>query len=481
MKLVSFIRLVLFLLSIVALTMIIPLIVAFAYGEVSVYGAFLIPILSCIFLGTIFYFIGKKEKLRLSVRSGFAIVAIFWVCASFLGSIPIYLSGFAKSFTDAIFESVSGFSTTGATVFSDVEILPRSINLWRCQMHWLGGMGIVVLTVALMPILGVGGFKLIKAETTGPEKDKITPKITETAKILWIIYVSFTAVQTILLMIAGMDFVDALSHAFSTVGTGGFSTKNNGIAYYNSVGIEWIFIFFMIFASINFSLYFKLFTGNAKELITNTEFKAFLGILFTSILIATLAIMPQYQNFFTSLRYSAFHVASIMSTTGFATQNYLEWVSLAQIVLFFLMFTGGCSGSTSGGVKVIRWVIFAKQSTNETLKMLHPHGVFSIRLNGRAGRNDVVYNVSAFFFLYSLLVLITTIITSIGGSDILTSFTASLSVVGNIGPGFGKIGPMDNFGQFSAGIKWWYCFAMLAGRLELYTMIIFFNKAFWKK
>ena len=201
MKLVSFVRLVLFLLSIVALTMIIPLIVAFAYGEVSVYGAFLIPILSCIFLGTIFYFIGKKEKLRLSVRSGFAIVAIFWVCASFLGSLPIYLSGFAKSFTDAIFESVSGFSTTGATIFSDVEILPRSINLWRCQMHWLGGMGIVVLTVALMPILGVGGFKLIKAETTGPEKDKITPKITETAKILWIIYVSFTAVQTILLMI----------------------------------------------------------------------------------------------------------------------------------------------------------------------------------------------------------------------------------------------------------------------------------------
>ena len=481
MKFFSFVRLLFILLSVVAISMFIPLIVAFVYGEVSVYSAFLIPILSCISLGVIFYFIGKNQKIKLSIRSGFAIVAIFWICASFLGSLPIYLSGFAKSFTDAFFESVSGFSTTGATIFSDVEILPRSINLWRCQMHWLGGMGIVVLTVALMPILGVGGFKLIKAETTGPEKDKITPKITVTAKILWIIYVSFTAVQTILLMIAGMDFVDALAHSFSTLGTGGFSTKNSSIGFYNSVGIEWIFIIFMILAGINFSLYFKLFTGNAKELITNTEFKAFLGILFTSILIATLAIMPQYQNFFTSLRYSAFHVASIMSTTGFATQNYLEWVSLAQIVLFFLMFVGGSSGSTSGGVKVIRWVIFAKQSTNETLKMLHPHGVFSIRINGRAGRNDVVYNVSAFFFLYALLVLITAIITSIGGSDILTSFTSALSVVGNIGPGFGKIGPIDNFAQFAPAIKWWYCFAMLAGRLELYTMIIFFNKAFWKK
>ena len=481
MKFFSFVRLLFILLSVVAISMLIPLAVAFAYGEVGVYVPFLIPILSCISLGIIFYFIGKNQKIKLSIRSGFAIVAIFWICASFLGSLPIYLSGFAKSFTDAFFESVSGFSTTGATIFSDVEILPRSINLWRCQMHWLGGMGIVVLTVALMPILGVGGFKLIKAETTGPEKDKITPKITVTAKILWIIYVSFTAAQTILLMFAGMDFVDALSHAFSTLGTGGFSTKNSSIGFYNSDAIQWICTAFMIFSAVNFSLYFKLFTGNAKELITNTEFKAFLGILFTSIFIVTLAILPQYQNFFTSFRYSAFHVASIMSTTGFATQNYLEWVSLAQIILFFLMFVGGSSGSTSGGVKVIRWVILAKQSTNETLKMLHPHGIFSIRINGRAGRNDVVYNVSAFFFLYALLVLITTIITSIGGSDILTSFTASLSVVGNIGPGFGKIGPMDNFAQFAPAIKWWYCFAMLAGRLELYTMIIFFNKAFWKK
>ena len=481
MKFFSFVRLLFILLSVVAISMLIPLGVAFAYGEVGVYVPFLIPILSCISLGIIFYFIGKNQKIKLSIRSGFAIVAIFWVCASFLGSLPIYLSGFAKSFTDAFFESVSGFSTTGATIFSDVEILPRSINLWRCQMHWLGGMGIVVLTVALMPILGVGGFKLIKAETTGPEKDKITPKITVTAKILWIIYVSFTAAQTILLMIAGMDFVDALSHAFSTLGTGGFSTKNSSIGFYNSDAIEWICTAFMIFSGVNFSLYFKLFTGNAKELITNTEFKAYLGILFVAISIVTFGNLSQYQSFFTSLRYSAFHVASIMSTTGFITQNYLEWLPIAQIVLFFLMFVGGCSGSTSGGVKVIRWVILAKQSTNETLKMLHPHGIFSIRINGRAGRNDVVYNVSAFFFLYALLVLITTIITSLGGSDVLTSFSASLTMVGNIGPGFGKIGPMDNFAQFSAGIKWWYCFAMLAGRLELYTMIIFFTKAFWKK
>lgn len=481
MKSLAFIKLIFLLLSIIAITMLLPTGVAFFYGESSVYSAFLIPILSCLVLGGIFLFFGRKVKAIFSIKFGFLAVAILWISASILGAMPFFLSGYIPSFTDAFFESVSGFTTTGATILSDVEHLPRSLNLWRAQMHWLGGMGIVALTVALMPILGVGGFQLIKAETTGPEKGKITPKITVTAKILWFIYLAFTIIQTILLVIAGMDFIDALSHTFSTLGTGGFSTRNSSLAYYNSPLIDWICIVFMFLAGINFSLYFRVLTGNIKDLFSNTELKAYFIIVFVSIFLVSIAIFPQYQNLAQTLRYAAFQVISIISTTGFANANYLEWIPGAQVVLFLLMFIGGCSGSTAGGIKVVRWVVLQKQAANEIKKMLHPHGVFTIQLNDRAGRKDVVYSVAAFFFIYFLMLTISTIITTFSGVDILTSFIASLSMLGNIGPGFGRVGPVDNYSFFSPFVKWWYCFTMLAGRLELYTMLIFFTPSFWKK
>ena len=477
----NFIKIISLLLLIVSATFIIPIFVAILCKEYNYISAFLIPMIVTCFISVTLLLIFRKSKVNLSVRSNFAITASCWIFASLLGAFPLFLSGHFSSFTDAFFESVSGFTTTGATILNNVEALPKSINLWRCQMHWLGGMGIVALTVALLPLLGVGGFQLIKAETTGPEKSKMTAKITMTAKILWFIYLGFTVLEFICLLIAGMSWIDALCYSFSTLGTGGFATKNASIGAYNSVAIEWIVFVFMTLAGVNFSLYFYLLTGRVRDFFRNTEFRAYVGILVTSIILITIFIFPQVGNLKTALRLASFQTSSIMSTTGFATADYETWSSSAQLVIFFLLFIGGSSGSTAGGIKVIRWVILGKQMHNEVKRVLHPHGVFSIRLNGEVGRKDVIFNVAAFMFLYFMLVVVTTFVTAISGVDILTSFTAALTSVGNFGPGFGLIGPTENMGFFTDGVKWWLCFAMIAGRLELYTMLLFLFPEYWKK
>lgn len=469
------------LLSIVGITFLIPIGVALHCGESAMILPFLIPMIISIVIMLAINIPSRKFKININTKQTFVVVAFAWVVSGFMGSIPFYFSGYFNNYADALFESISGFSTTGSTILSEIEILPRSINLWRCLTHWLGGMGIVTLTVALMPLLGVGGFQLIKAETTGPEKGKVTARITTTAKLLWIIYGGLTVLETIALKIAGMDFIDALSHAFATLGTGGFSTRNASLASYNSVAIDIIITIFMFLAGINFSLFFYLISGKFKDIKENTEFKAYLGILIISILAITFCIRPIYGKFATSLRYSAFQVVSIISTTGFATADFLDWPATAQFLIFLLFFVGGCSGSTSGGVKVIRWVILCKQVNNETRRMLHPHGIFTIRLNNKVGRKDVVFTVTSFMAIYLIFVAITTFIGCIGNLDLFSAFTGALSMVGNIGPGFGSLGPSCNYGFLPNFVKYWYCFAMLAGRLELYTMLIFFMPSYWRK
>lgn len=477
----TIIRIVFVINGIVGCTFIVPILTALACKEYQVIPSFLIPMIVSIILAAIFILAGQKRKTQLNNRSAFAVVALAWISASLFGTIPLYASGAIPNITDAVFESVSGFSTTGATILNDIEILPRSINLWRCETHWLGGMGIVALTVALLPILGVGGFQLIKAETTGPEKGKLTPKITNTAKILWLSYFGFTALETILLKIAGMDFIDALSHAFSTLGTGGFSTRNASIGSYNSAAIDWICTIFMFFAGINFSLYYYMFTGKFSEVRKDSELKVYLSIIAVITTALTLIELSSYGHFFKSLRYSAFQVMTIISTAGFATSDYTLWHPASQILIFLLFFFGGCSGSTGGGIKVIRITIIAKQLHNEVKKMIHPHGVFSIRINQRAGRKDVVFNVTSFLFAYITLIFITTLFASAFGIDILTSFTAATSMIGNYGPAFNQLGPSCNYSWLPTAVKWWYSFIMLTGRLEIYTMIIFFFPSFWKK
>ncbi|MBB5217810.1 TrkH family potassium uptake protein [Treponema rectale] len=475
------VRIIFIILGITGITFSVPLTAAYFLGEYSVIPSFLIPMAVSILLGIFFMYSGKSKKSYLSTRAGFIVVAFSWIAVSLFGALPLFLSGSIPSFTDAFFESASGFSTTGATIIDDVESLPRSINLWRCQTHWLGGMGIVALTVALLPILGVGGFQLIKAETTGPEKGKLTSKITDTAKVLWFIYFGMTMIEFVLLKFAGMDLIDALSHAFSTLGTGGFSTKNSSIGYYNSLSIEVICSVFMFLSGINFSLYYFGFTGKLSDVKDNTEFKVYVSLCLSAILLVTFVQIKNYGGFLTSLRYSSFQTLSIVSTTGFSTADFTLWAPAAQTVLFILFFTGGSSGSTSGGVKVIRWVVLFKQLKNEILKMLHPHGIFTIRINKRAGRKDVVFSVAAFFMCFAMIVAFTTFFGALFGLDVFSSFTGALSMAGNIGPGFNQLGPSHTFSFLPAAVKWWYSFVMMAGRLEFFTMMIFFAPAFWKR
>ncbi|QTQ11017.1 TrkH family potassium uptake protein [Treponema parvum] len=476
-----FLRIIFVLLAIVGLSFLMPIFVALAYKEYEIVPVFLIPMIIVVILGIISVVLGRGEQLSLSTRGAFVIAACSWIFASLLGAVPLMASGCIPRLADAVFESVSGFTTTGGTILENVDDLPKSINLWRCLMHWLGGMGIVALTVAFLPLLGVGGFQLIKAETTGPEKGKVTPKITNTAKALWIIYVVLTAIQTMLLMAAGLDFVNSASIAFATLGTGGFALKNASIGGYNSAAVDWICTVFMFLSGINFTMYFYAVSRKFKDIRENTELKAYATVFIISSLAVAVFIKPQFGSFINSLRHAAFNVASIISTTGFATADYTLWVPPAQFVIFLLYFLGACSGSTAGGVKIIRWVILAKQGSNEILRMLHPHGIFTIHLNGKPGRRDVVFNVAAFIYFYFLLIFVTTFVGTLGNVGILSSFTGALAMLGNVGPAFGKFGPSYNYGFLPDFVKWWYSFAMLAGRLELYTMIIYFTKSYWKK
>ncbi len=478
---ISFLKIASILLSIVGVLFAVPLGVALYYGESQVYLSFIIPMAVSILFMLAVNIPTRKHKITMNTRQTFLIVALSWVVVCIMGAIPHYASGSIPSFADAFFESVSGFTTTGSTILSEIEGLPVSINMWRCLSHWIGGMGIVTLTVALMPLLGVGGFQLIKAETTGPEKGKVTARITTTAKILWLIYLGFTAAETIALKIAGMSFTDALAHSFATLGTGGFSTRNSSVGAYNSVAIDIIIMIFMFLSGINFSLYFYVITRKFRDISSNSELKAYLTIIFILIIAVTISLRKYYSGLGESLRYSSFQVISLMTTTGFSTADFLQWPAASQFLLFVTYFIGGCSGSTAGGIKVIRWLVLGKQVQNETRRMLHPHGVFAIRLNGRPGRKDIVFNVAAFMVVYFGLVALTTFVGCLGQLDVWSAFTGALTMVGNIGPGYGLLGPSSNFGFLPDFVKYWYSFAMLAGRLELYTMIIFFLPVYWEK
>lgn len=418
----------------------------------------------------------------MTTRDGFMFVSLSWILAALVGSLPFYFSGAIPVFTDAFFETISGFSTTGASILTDIESLPRSLLFWRSMTHWLGGMGIVVLTVAILPILGIGGLQLIKAEAPGPTVDKITPRITQTAKILWLFYVGLSALETLLLMAGEMDLFDALTHTFGTMATGGFSTKNTSVGHYASPFIDGTITLFMLFAGINFVLYYRLMTGRVRMLLRDTELKAYFIIFcIATILISINLYGSHYETVGESIRYASFQAASIMTTTGYATTDFEAWPHFSQIILFVLMFVGGCSGSTGGGVKVIRLVTLMKQSIIEMKYLLHPRGIFTLTLSGKIVKKDIVYAVSGFFFLYIMILLVVSFVVASSGEDITTSFTTALATLGNIGPGFGDIGPTKHYAFYPAYVKWVLCWAMLVGRLELYTVLILFTPQFWKR
>ncbi|MBF9014716.1 MULTISPECIES: TrkH family potassium uptake protein [unclassified Oceanispirochaeta] len=472
------------LLVIIALFMIIPAGIAFFYGETESLKAFLLPIVFLIPIAAFVYFYTRSNRNRvMSPRDGFMLVSLAWISASALGALPFYLSGAIPNYTDAYFETMSGFTTTGASILTAIEGLPYSILFWRSLTHWLGGMGIVVLTVAIFPLLGIGGLQLLKAEAPGPSVDKITPKIAHTAKYLWFIYLGLTVLETILLMLGGMNLFDSLTHAFGTMATGGFSPKNTSVGFYDSAWIHWVITIFMILAGMNFALYFKLLTGRIKDVLIDTEMKAYLGIFAIASLAITFSLLKHdvFDGFFEGLQYAAFQVASIITTTGFATTDYDIWPEFSKTILFLMMFVGGCAGSTGGGMKVVRIVTLFKLSVRELKRLIYPRAVFHLRLNKMVVRKDIISVITGFVFLYVVSLLVTTVVVSGGGYDILTSFSTALVTVGNIGPGFNLVGPTMNYSFFQPGIKWFLSLAMMMGRLEIYTVLVLFTPHFWKK
>ncbi|MCP4690973.1 MAG: TrkH family potassium uptake protein [Desulfobacterales bacterium] len=418
----------------------------------------------------------------LTQREGMAIVAIGWTAIGLFGALPFYFSAPAFTLVDAFFESVSGFTTTGSTVLTDIEAVSRGLLLWRSFIQWLGGMGIIVLSVAILPFLGVGGMQLYKAEAPSPAPDKLKPRIRDTAAILWKVYAIISAAELILLMIGGMDLFDALCHTFTTLPTGGFSTKNASVAHYDSVYFDVVILVFMVLAAINFSLHYQLLRGKALAFWRDAECRFFLGVVLLFTLIVSFNIHGAvYETFGQALRFGAFQVVSIVTTTGFATADYENWPAMSQLILLLCMFIGGSAGSTSGGMKCLRVMLCFKYCYRELFSLVHPRAVSRIKMGGKTVPDDVMRSVLGFLVLYMGLFALFSVLLAWVGMDFLGAFSAVAACIGNIGPGFGSVGPVENFAHVPAPGKWLLIWCMLLGRLEIYTMIILVVPEFWKK
>jgi trk system potassium uptake protein TrkH len=476
-------RVVTVLLLVIAFFMLIPFFLSLYYDEREAAKSFLFVIIAIVVLSAAVLSLTRKSKRKtLPTRAGFLMVTLSWGFAALFSALPFYLSGAIPRFTDCFFESMSGYTTTGATILTEIESLPMSILFWRSLTHWLGGMGIVVLTVALLPILGVGGLQLMRAEAPGPTVDKITPKIAESAKMLWLIYLGLTVAETLLLFAGGMSLFDSFTHTFGTLATGGFSPKNSSVGFYNSAYIDAVVTVFMLLAGTNFTIYYRLIKGKAGPVLRNTELRAYLGIFITAMLIMTVTNNGMvYDSFGKSARYAGFQAATILTTTGFTTTDYTQWPMLSQTVLFILMFIGGSTGSTGGGIKVMRIATLFKQGWNELRYLIYPRGVFTVKIDGSSVKREIVYSISGFVFFYLTLLLFTTFVVATGGNGIPTSLSTALVTLGNIGPGFGKIGPAMNYAHYPDYIKWYLSFIMMTGRLEIYTVVILFAPMFWKR
>lgn len=439
--------------------------------------------LGALTLGAAMASLRPGRKPVLSSRAGYLFVTLAWVFSAAVGALPFWLSGSIRSFAAAYFETMSGFTTTGASVLTDIEALPRSILLWRATTHWLGGMGIVVLTVAIMPLLGLNGRALMEAEAPGPQVDKFTPRLSQTAKILWLLYLGMTVAEIALLLLGGMSLFDATTHAFATMATGGFSTKNISVAAFHSAYVDVVITVFMMLAGMNFSLFWRLLRGDLRSVVKDTEARAYWAIFLsaTAVMAFDLYRSGTYGSVAEAARFASFQASSILTTTGFATADYLKWPALSQVMLFTLMFIGGCAGSTGGGVKVARIVTMLKMGVSEMRYLLNPRGVYGVYVDGRYLKKNVVYDIAAMVFLYLVTAFVSTMVVATGGYDIMTSLTGTMACLGNIGPGFSLVGPAYNYSFLPPYLHWWLSFVMLLGRLEVYTVLVLFTKAFWRR
>ena len=431
-------------------------------------------------VGLSFTLIFHSDK-PLRTREGFVIVSLGWISAALFGALPFFFHGlFDGNFIDCVFETMSGFTTTGATVLTNIELVPKGLLFWRSLTHWLGGMGIILLAIIILPVLGLSTTQLFRAEVPGPTKEKISPKIKNTAMILWLIYLGLTILETTLLMFGGMDLYTALCHTFGTLATGGFSTLNASIAGFNSLYIEMVILVFMFLAGTNFVLHFYLIQGRLGDFIRNREWRFYVGIILVSTIFVTVSVYLSGAgyNFWTSLRYASFQVVSITTTTGFVTANFELWPAFTKILLVMLMFAGGCAGSTGGGMKQIRIMIGAKFVIEEIKKLTYPNAVFSLKIGKEKIEEHVLKNVIAFIILFIMMFAFINLFLTFRGYDIVTSFAASIATLSNIGPGLARIGAIENYAFFDNISKVVLTFSMLLGRLELYSVLILLHYLF---
>ncbi|MDD2574193.1 MAG: potassium transporter TrkG [Bacillota bacterium] len=464
-----------------AVAMFPSVVVALIYRENTIF-AFIVSIAITTMIGLTLFSIRVKDKI-IRYKEGFAIVTFGWLMVSVLGALPFLFTGAITSVIDAFFETVSGFSTTGATIINNIEVLPRSLLFWRSFTHWLGGMGILVLALALAPVLGVGTFQILKAESPGPISTKLTPRVNNTAKILYITYTVITAAEILLLVLGGMPLFDSFIHTFGTLGTGGFSIKNASVGAYNSVYFDIVITVFMIASGVNFSLYYIAFRRKSPAgFFKDVEFRTYISIIAVAITFITINLNGKvFDGVLQSLRHAAFQVASIITTTGFTTTDFDLWPDFSRAVLFVLMFVGACAGSTGGSVKVIRINLMFKYMKREVNRLIHPRAVTAVKIGNTPVQEEVLSGVMAFVMFYMIIFIVASLLLAVQGHDLVSSVAAVAATLGNIGPGFGMVGPATTYSALSGFSKLLLSFCMILGRLEIYTVIALLSPRFWKR
>lgn len=459
--------------------LLIPAFVAFLYGESDVIQFLIVSAV----LGAIFFIFGRKrpENKVIYAKEGLVIVGLAWILWSLFGALPFVLTGSIPSYVDAFFETVSGFTTTGSTILTDIEALPKGVAFWRSLTHWIGGMGVLVFVMMLTSLDDEHSMYLMRAEVPGPEADKLVPKARATARILYLMYFVLTAAEVVFLMFGGMSFYDALLHSFSTAGTGGFSNRNASVAYYDSAYIDGVITVFMILFGVNFNLYFLIRLKNWKDALKNEELHAYLGIIAGAVAIVTVNILGIYGNIVHAFRYASFQVASVITTTGFCTADFNLWPELSKVVLLCIMVIGACAGSTGGGIKVSRFLILVKSIKQEVRRMLHPKAVTIVKINGKRVGNDTIRSVYIYFISYILVMMVSILLVSINNFDFATTFSSVLTTLNNVGPGISMVGPVENFHMFSPLSKLVFCMDMLLGRLEIFPYLLLMSPELWRR
>ena len=465
-------------LGVEAMVLLIPALVAGIYDENV--SPFLITGAGLMVLAVL---TGRKKPKDSTIygKEGFIIIACGWILWSVFGAIPFYISGAIPSYVDALFETVSGFTTTGSTILTDIASMPRGMNFWRCLTHWIGGMGVLVFVMVVVSLEDKNSMHLIRAEVPGPEKDKLVPQARKSARILYGMYLLLTIVEVVLLKLGGMDWYDSIIHSFSTAGTGGFNNRNNSVAFYDSAYIDGVITIFMILFGINFNMYYFLILKKIKDVFKNEEVRAYLGVIAASTVAITINILHIYEAPLKAFRYAVFQVASVITTTGFATADYNLWPEFSKCILLAIMVIGACAGSTGGGMKVSRVLILLKSIKRDLKQIIHPKSVNVVKVNGKKIGEETVHDAFIYLIAYVGIFILSVLIISLNNFDFATTFSGVLTTINNVGPGIAAVGPVENFSAFSPLSKIVFCFDMLIGRLEIFPFLVLFSPDLWRK